>query len=227
MVEEAVALEGEEQLRAKLLDGDAVHPADGGFFRALEGAEGLVVVRAAQVLGGAAHGGHVQRFVEVVEVVALEDVRLVAVPDAVGVGLAGAGEAGVEARLDLLQGDSADVGGEVAAQAVQDFLGGQLGLGAEGDDLALGVGPGIGAAGGGDLDGLVQQAGELRLQLSLDGVVGVSLLLPALPAGAVVAEGETVVGHGCSPLFCQSSCCMGGKKKFSPILLYFTGFSRT
>ena len=112
MVEEAVALEGEEQLRAKLLDGDAVHPADGGFFRALEGAEGLVVVRAAQVLGGAAHGGHVQRFVEVVEVVALEDVRLVAVPDAVGVGLAGAGEAGVEARLDLLQGDSADVGGD-------------------------------------------------------------------------------------------------------------------
>ena len=123
--------------------------------------------------------------------------------------------------------DSADVGGEVAAQAVQDLLGGQRGLGAEGDDLALGVGPGVGAAGGGDLDGLVQQAGEQRLQLSLDGVVGVSLLLPALPAGAVVAEGETVVGHGCSPLFCQSSRCMGGKKKFSPILLYSTGFSRT
>ena len=80
----------------------------------------------------------------------------------------------MEARLDLLQGDSADVGGEVAAQAVQDLLGGQRGLGAEGDDLALGVGPGVGAAGGGDLDGLVQQAGEQRLQLSLDGVVGVS-----------------------------------------------------
>lgn len=47
----------------------------------------------------------------------------------------------MKARLDLLQGDSADVGGEVAAQAVQDLLGGQLGLGAEGDDLALGVGP--------------------------------------------------------------------------------------
>ena len=65
----------------------------------------------------------------------------------------------MEARLDLLQGDSADVGGEVAAQAVQDLLGGQRGLGAEGDDLALGVGTGVGAAGGGYLDGLVQEEG--------------------------------------------------------------------
>ena len=104
-VEEPIPGEGEPELRPQLLDGDGLQPAHRGALELFQGAEGPEIVGAAQILGGQAHGRHVQGLLDVVEVVPLKDVGQLAVPNAVDVGLTGAGEAGVEPGLHLLQGN--------------------------------------------------------------------------------------------------------------------------
>ena len=187
MVEEPIPGEGEPELRPQLLNSDGLQPAHRGALELFQGAEGPEIVGAAQILGGQAHGCHVQGLLDVVEVVPLKDVGQLAVPNAVDVGLTGAGEAGVEPGLHLLQRNGPNVRRQVPPQASQDFLRLQIGFGPEGGHLHLGVGPGVGPAGAGHLHRLVQQAGEQGFQFPLDGLFGVPLLLPPLPAGAVIA----------------------------------------
>ena len=68
--------------------------------------------------------------------------------------------------------------------------------GAEGGHLSHGVYPGIGAAAAAHFHFLAGQSAQQSLQLFLDGIFGVALLLPAVVAAAVVAEGQAIGVHG-------------------------------
>ena len=115
--------------------------------------------------------------------------------DAVLVGLAEGGVAGMEGGGDGFDGEDTDAGGKAAVEgAVQ--VGGGDGRGErEAGDLGEGVNAGVGAAGalgedalaGGAVDGVGEQA--------LDGGK-VGLDLPSAVRGAIVGEGELPVRHG-------------------------------
>ena len=108
----------------------------------------------------------------------------------------GAGEgvaAGVEAVADDGRGGHGDVGGAEAVQAPGQVVG-HGGGGREARHLPLGVHPGVGAAGDGQLDRLAQDGLERGLELSLHRAHP-RLPGPAGEPGAVVFDVEPDAAH--------------------------------
>ncbi len=68
-----------------------------------------------------------------------------------------------------------------------------------------GVNAGVRPAAARDFDRLLQRAGKERFQLSLHRLGGVSLLLPAAVARAVVGKRQFIILHRAVPLFHRAS----------------------
>ena len=157
-------------------------------------------MRAAQRRGRALHGRRVERLRQGMDIAALEHVRRVAVPDAVDIRLAAAGQARVKAGPGLGEREHADIPRKLRAQPAQQLRRGQVGLRAERRRLHPGVHARIRAAGARDLDRLPEQGAERGLEPSLHGVRRVALPLPAVIARAVVAERHAEIRHGAPPV---------------------------
>ena len=160
---------------------------------------------AEQQRGGAAHRVKVQRLRHGYHPFPFKDVWLVAVPDAVHVGLFAAAQTRVEARRRLFEGDRPDVLGQVAADLGKQRFAVKLRLGAERADLSERVHAGVRPARACDLHALVKKAAQQPFELSLNGVFAVALPLPAVVTAAVVAEREPEIAHLSRPSFPLSS----------------------
>ena len=101
VVQKALARKRQAHLIAQPLDGDGIDRAHGGFFHMAVGAERRVVMPAAQQRRRALHGRRVERLRQGIDIAALKHVRRVAVPDAVDIRLAAAGQARVKAGPGL------------------------------------------------------------------------------------------------------------------------------
>ena len=180
-------------------DGDVRDGADSGLFEPFQATEAAEIVGAHQIRRRPLHSSHIQRLWEGVEVAALQHVGNFAVPDAVAVGFGTGVEPGVEPLRRRLHGNDADVSRQIAVQLPQKLRrvewAGQLHIG----HLSQGVYAGIGAAGAVQLHRLTGQAAEHPFHLALNGLVGVSLHLPATVAGAVILNGEFVIVHDLFP----------------------------
>ncbi len=118
--------------------------------------------------------------------------RSCSIKDAVLVGFAEGGVAGVEGFGGVVGGEDADAGGEGPVECAEEVFGGDVGVEREGGDLGEGVDPGVGAARALREDGLSGEMVDCGGECALDGGV-VGLHLPAVVEGAVVAEGELEV----------------------------------
>ena len=200
VVQKAVARERQAHFLAPPLDGDGIDRAHGRFFHAPVGAKRRVVVRAAQQRCRALHGRRVERLRQGVDIVALEHIRRLAVPNAVDIRLAAARQARVKARRGFLEREHADVPRQARAQLPQQLRRGQVGPRAERRRLHPGVHARVRTAGARDLDRLRQQVAECGLEPPLNGVRRVALPLPAVVARAVIAERHAKIRHGAPPL---------------------------
>ena len=200
VVQKAVARECQAHFLAQPLDGDGIDRAHGRFFHAPVGTERRAFMRAAQRRCRALHGRRVERLRQGVDIAALEHVRRLAVPDAVDIRLAAAGQSRVKARRGFLEREHADVPRQARTQLPQQLRRGQVRFRAERRRLYPGVHARVRAAGARDLDRLRQQVAECGLEPPLNGVRRVALPLPAVVARAVIAERHAKIRHGAPPL---------------------------
>ena len=105
----------------------------------------------------------------------------------------------------FLKRESADILRQIFPEQRQKLRAGLFRFRPEGAHLHSRVDAGIRAAAARDLDGLLQRAGEQRLELALHRLGGVSLLLPAAVARAVVAKRQFIILHRATPFFFSQS----------------------
>ena len=115
--------------------------------------------------------------------------------DAVLVGFADSGVAGVERGWDDFGGEDADAGREAAVKGPMQAGRGDGGGESEAGDLGKGVDSGIGAAGALGKDALADGALDGVAEQTLDGGQ-VGLDLPSAEGSSIVGEGELPLRHG-------------------------------
>ncbi len=201
-----------------LMPGGLVDGADGGEwsgFRGfglaggqvgVDGGEGGEVVGADDVAGGLLEDGEVEGEMAVPDVGGEHGgadggrefgrgVEGAVGEDAVFVGFAAGGVAGVEVFGSVLEGEDADGGWEGAVEGKMEVGGGDGGVEREGGDLGQGVDAGVGASGALGEDGFSGDVVDGLGEGSLDGGES-GLDLPAVEGSAVVGEDGFPERHG-------------------------------
>ena len=153
----------------------------------------------ANVRRGAAHGIQIERERLDVYILSLKHAGGVAVPDAVDIRFPHRREPGMEPLRRFLERERADILRQIFPEQRQKLRAGLVRFRPEGADLPPGMNAGVRTAAACDLHFLSQRAGEQRFKLGLHRLGGVSLLLPAAVARAVVGKRQFVILHPVSP----------------------------